>query len=210
MIRVKVCGITTVEQALACAALGVDAIGINLIPSSPRCTDVATATAIVQAIRDTVLAVGVIADLSVSAMHDLRARVGFGCLQLCGNEPVRDLEALLPNAYKVVRVANHDDVVVAQDMPGEFVMVDAKVKGKLGGTGKTLDWGLVVRLAQRRKLLLAGGLTPENVAAAAMMVQPWCVDVASGVESAPGVKDFRKVKAFVAAARGDITSNYLH
>jgi phosphoribosylanthranilate isomerase len=79
-------------------------------------------------------------------------------------------------------------------------MVDAKVKGALGGTGHALDWGLVVELAARRKLVLAGGLAPENVAAAVARVRPWCVDVASGVERAPGDKDLARVRAFVDAA----------
>jgi phosphoribosylanthranilate isomerase len=87
-------------------------------------------------------------------------------------------------------------------MPGDYVMVDAKVPGAIGGTGHAFDWGLVVGLASRRKLTLAGGLTPENVRSAVQRVHPWCVDVASGVESAPGVKDLARVKAFVAAARG--------
>jgi phosphoribosylanthranilate isomerase len=80
-------------------------------------------------------------------------------------------------------------------------MVDAKVAGALGGTGHAFDWDLVVGLAKRRRLVLAGGLGPHNVAEAVRRVAPWCVDVASGVESAPGVKDLAKVRAFVAAAR---------
>jgi phosphoribosylanthranilate isomerase len=88
-------------------------------------------------------------------------------------------------------------------MPGEYVLVDAKVRGQLGGTGHVFEWGLVRALARARKLVLAGGLTPENVAEAVRQVRPWCVDVASGVESAPGVKDMGKVRAFVAAAKGE-------
>jgi len=86
-------------------------------------------------------------------------------------------------------------------MPGDYVMVDARVEGSLGGTGHTFDWTLVRGLASRRRLVLAGGLTPGNVAEAIASVGPWCVDVASGVESAPGVKDMGKVWAFVDAAR---------
>jgi phosphoribosylanthranilate isomerase len=118
-----------------------------------------------------------------------------------GSEGPNDLAALLPHAYKAVRVAGDEDVALAESMPGDYVMVDARVEGALGGTGRTFDWRLVAGLAQRRKLVLAGGLTPDNVAAAVAAVHPWCVDVASGVESAPGVKDLEKVRAFVAAAR---------
>ena len=134
-------------------------------------------------------------------MRAIRERTGVGCLQLHGNEPASVVEALLPHAYKAVRVAGPSDVVAAAGMPGEYVMVDAKVPGALGGTGHTFDWSLVGELAKARRLVLAGGLRPENVAAAVAAVHPWCVDVASGVESAPGVKDMGKVRAFVAAAK---------
>lgn len=201
MARVKICGVTTVEQAEACAALGVDALGVNLVPSSPRRVDEAVARAITKAVGG-VLVVAVVADLDVTAMRALRDRTGVGCLQLHGDEPTSDVEALLPHAYKAVRVAGPDDVARAAAMPGDYVMVDAKVPGALGGTGHALDWTLVADLASRRRLVLAGGLTPDNVAAAIATCHPWCVDVASGVESRAGLKDLGKVRAFVQAARG--------
>ncbi|HEY8040743.1 MAG TPA: phosphoribosylanthranilate isomerase [Polyangiaceae bacterium] len=199
--RVKVCGVTTVEDALACVDLGVDSVGVNLVASSPRRVDEATATAIARAVGGRTLVVAVVAGMSVDAMRALRDRTGAGCLQLHGDESAADVAALLPHAYKAVRVGGAADAVLAGAMPGEYVMVDARVEGALGGTGQALDWRLVVELAKRRKLVLAGGLTPENVAAAVAMVSPWCVDVASGVESAPGVKDRRKVQRFVDAAK---------
>jgi phosphoribosylanthranilate isomerase len=134
-------------------------------------------------------------------MRALVERTGAGCLQLHVDEPADDVAALLPHAYKAVRVADAGDVAHAAAMPGDYVMVDAKVAGALGGTGHAFDWGLVVALAQTRRLVLAGGLKPDNVAAAVAAVRPWCVDVASGVESSPGVKDLRLVEAFVAEAR---------
>jgi phosphoribosylanthranilate isomerase len=123
-------------------------------------------------------------------------------VQLHGDETAGDVAALLPHAYKAVRIGGADDVAVAESMPGEYLMVDARVAGSLGGTGHTFDWTLVTGLARRRKLTLAGGLTPENVRAAIELAHPWCVDVASGVESAPRVKDMARVRAFVDAARG--------
>lgn len=98
-------------------------------------------------------------------------------------------------------VATEDDVARAEAMPGDYVMVDTKVQGALGGTGQTFDWNLVVGLAKRRRMVLAGGLVPGNVARAIEQVHPWCVDTASGVEQSPGVKDRAKVAAFIAAAR---------
>lgn len=201
MARVKVCGVTTAEQAAACADLGVDAIGVNFVPTSPRRVDEAAARAIVDAVGKRTLVVAVVANLDVPAMRALVEHTGVGCLQLHGDEPAADVAAMLPHAYKAVRVAGPNDVAVAEATPGEYVMVDAKVAGALGGTGHAFDWGLVVGLARRRRLVLAGGLTPDNVAEAVRRVAPWCVDVASGVERAPGVKDLAKVRAFVAAAR---------
>ncbi len=181
--------------------LGADAIGVNFVHSSPRRVDVPTARSIAEAMGDRVLVVAVVADMTVAAMRALAAATAVGCLQLHGDEPAEDVAALLPHAYKAIRVDGAEDVRGAESMPGEFVMVDAKVAGVLGGSGHKVDWSLVTSLAKRRKLVLAGGLTPENVRAAVAEVRPWCVDVASGVEVSPGVKDLAKVKAFVDAVR---------
>ena len=199
--RVKVCGVTTVEQAVACVDLGVDALGVNFVATSPRRVDETLARAVVEAVGGRTLVVAVVAGMTVDAMRALVARTGVGCLQLHGEESADDVAALLPHAYKAVRVASPEDVALAEAMPGDYVMVDAKVGGALGGTGHAFDWSLVVALSRRRKLVLAGGLTPDNVRSAVALVRPWCVDVASGVESAPGVKDLGKVRAFVDAAR---------
>jgi phosphoribosylanthranilate isomerase len=201
--RVKICGVTTVADAEACARLGADAIGLNFVPTSPRRVDESTAKDIVRAVGERALVVGVVAGLSVERMRALKEATGLGCLQLHGDESTDDVKALLPHAYKAVRVGGAEDVARAESMPGDYVMVDARVEGALGGTGKIFDWGLVVALAQRRKLVLAGGLTPENVGSAIAQVRPWCVDVASGVEGArgPGVKDLARVQAFIEAAR---------
>jgi phosphoribosylanthranilate isomerase len=200
--RVKICGITSDSQARACVEAGADAIGVNFVPSSPRRVDEETAHAVVRAVNGRALVVGVVADLPLGEMLALRERSGVGCLQLHGHESREDVSALLPHAYKAVRIAGADDVAVAEAMPGEYVMVDAGgVDGLLGGTGRRFDWSLVVGLATRRKLVLAGGLTPQNVADAIRQVRPWCVDVASGVESSPGIKDVGKLRAFLEAVR---------
>ncbi len=201
MTRVKICGITSVTQAQRCAEFGVDALGVNFVSSSPRRVDENTAAAIVRAVGSKVLVVGVVAGLDVAQMRSLRGRTGVGCLQLHGEERITDVTALLPHAYKAVRIAAASDVALAEAMPGVYVMVDAKVDGTLGGTGRTFDWSLVASLATKRRLVLAGGLSPENVAHAVACVRPFCVDVASGVEKEPGVKDWERVKAFVDAVR---------
>ena len=200
-VRVKICGVTSPAQALACIEAGADAVGVNFVPSSVRRVDVETAAAIVRAVGERALIVGVVAGLTVEAMRALRQATGVECLQLHGDEAGQDVAALLPHAYKAVRIASSDDVARARAMPGEYILADAKVDGALGGTGHAFDWSLVEGLAKERRLVLAGGLTPENVGRAVVAVRPWCVDVASGVESAPGVKDAARVRAFVAAAR---------
>jgi phosphoribosylanthranilate isomerase len=199
--RIKICGVTSIEQALACAEAGADALGVNFVTSSPRRIDVNMARAIVRGVGDRALVVGVVAGMTVDAMRALRDDTGVGCLQIHGEAPGSSVAALLPHAYAAVGVSSTEDAIRAGSMPGEFVMVDAKVDGALGGTGRTFDWSFVVELAKRRKLVLAGGLTPANVASAIRAVRPWCVDVASGVEKAPGDKDLEKVRAFIEAAR---------
>jgi phosphoribosylanthranilate isomerase len=199
--RIKICGVTSVDQARACVDAGAHAVGVNLVASSVRRVDAETARAIVAATGPTVLVVGVVAGMTIGEMRALRDATGVGCLQLHGDETVGDVAALLPHAYKAVRVATADDVDRARAMPGDYVLVDAKVEGALGGTGHSFDWSLVEELARSRRVVLAGGLTPENVTRAIEAVHPWCVDVASGVESAPRMKDTAKLRAFVEAVR---------
>lgn len=200
--RVKICGVTSIADALLCVDAGADAIGLNFIHASPRHVDVDTAKEIVRAVRDRALVVGVVADMGVAMMETLVRGVGLGCLQLHGDERPEDLEPLLPHAYKALRVADASDVARAAAYGGAHLLVDAKVPGALGGTGRTFDWALVTSLARARKLTLAGGLGPENVAEAIRVVSPYCVDVASGVEMAgePRRKDPDKVLAFVTNA----------
>jgi phosphoribosylanthranilate isomerase len=213
--RIKICGVTTVEQARFIAGLGVESIGVNFVPGSPRRVDEAVAREVVRAVGDQVLVVAVVAGLDVAALRALRDRTGVGCLQLHDDDPTATVEALLPHAYAAVRVASSRDISHAEQAPGQYVMVDAKVgrhvsgsagawskSGEaLGGTGHTFDWNLVVDLAKKRKLVLAGGLRPDNVGRAIRLVHPFCVDVASGVEAAPGIKDPERVRAFVDAVR---------
>jgi phosphoribosylanthranilate isomerase len=127
-----------------------------------------------------------------------------GCLQLHGDEPPEVLAPLLPHAYKAIAVATREDVALADRYEGDYVLLDARTEAGSGGTGRVFDWSLAPGLARRRKVVLAGGLTPENVAEAVRVVWPHTVDVASGVERPghPRTKDMARVRAFIAAARG--------
>jgi phosphoribosylanthranilate isomerase len=202
VIRVKICGITAPEDALACADAGADAIGLNFVPTSRRCVTRDEAREVLRAVRGRgIETVAVVADLDVDTLRELASEVDV--LQLHGNESPATLLQLLPRAYKAVRVDAAADVALANTYAGERILVDAKVPYALGGTGVTFDWSLVTELAKNRRLILAGGLSPENVERAVRAVRPWCVDVASGVDLTgdPRRKDAGLIKAFIARAR---------
>jgi phosphoribosylanthranilate isomerase len=199
---IKLCGITGVDDARLVARSGVDAIGVNLVPSSKRYVDQETARAIARAVGGDVELVAVVADLAEDELASLRDRLGVRSVQLHGSEPPEALEPLLPHAYKALRIAAARDVALASGYGGSRLLVDAKVEGALGGTGHVFDWTLIADLARQRPLVLAGGLTPENVGRAVAEVRPFGVDTASGVEgSDPRQKDPEKVRRFVETAR---------
>lgn len=202
---VKVCGITQLDDALDAIRAGADALGFNCVPTSKRYLEPGRIRAITDRLRGEgarVVCVAVIADLGHGRASALFDEAGVDRLQLHGDEAEAEVEALGARAFKAVRVGDAADVARALPFPGQPLLVDAKVKGQLGGTGHTLDWALVEPLARARALILAGGLTPENVASAVETVRPWGVDVASGVETAdPRRKDPDKMRRFVNAAR---------
>lgn len=185
-----------------CVAAGADAIGLNFVPSSPRAIERSIAHEIVRAVGQRTLVVAVVANIPEHEVRTLIEETGVACIQFHGDEAPESLTPFLPHAYKAIRIRTVEDVATADAFPGNYILVDAFSPDALGGTGKTFAWELVVPLASRRKLSLAGGLTPENVAEAVRRVNPFCVDVASGVESAPGVKDEARVRAFIANAKG--------
>jgi len=199
---IKICGVTSVEDALVAARAGADAVGVNFVASSKRFVSVSTARSIVEALPDEVEAIAVVADLGVDALRALVTESGVRRVQLHGNEPPAIVESLGALAYQAVRIATATDVERARSFAGELLLADAKVDGALGGTGHVFDWELVRELSAARPLVLAGGLTAENVASAIERVQPYGVDTASGVETAnPRVKDPSKVTRFIEAAR---------
>jgi len=201
--RVKVCGITSLEDARLAIDCGADELGLNLIAASPRALDPPAARQIVRALAGQVTVVGVVADLPPSEALHLRQTVGLDWLQLHGHEPPQWLDPLLPGAYKALRIAGPPDVEQAARYGGDRLLVDAKVSGRLGGTGTSFDWSLVRQLASERQLVLAGGLRPDNVARAVAEVRPWAVDVASGVEveGQPRRKDPIRMQRFMEQVR---------
>jgi len=200
-VSVKICGITTVEDALMCVEAGADALGLCFWPGSKRYVQRETAREIMQALPDSVEVVAVVVNECADALHRLREEVGIQWVQLHGDEPPELLERFLPYAYKAMGIGTARDVERLSDYPGDRVLVDKAVAGLPGGTGETFDWHLVHDLVSRRRVILAGGLNPDNVGRAVHVVRPYRVDVASGVERSPGRKDEEKVRAFIARAR---------
>lgn len=201
MTWIKICGVTNVGDAEHVVRSGANAIGLNFVHGSKRRVTLEQARPIVEAVRGRVELVAVVSGPTDAEVKEL-TELGMDWLQLHGDEPVARVQRLLPKAFKAVAIEDAADARRAATFPGERLLVDTKVSGASGGTGKVFDWQLVTELARSRQLILAGGLTPKNVAAAVAVLAPWGVDTASGVELVPGVKDAELVTAFVLAARG--------
>lgn len=201
MVEVKICGLTTVDDAVRCIEAGADALGLNFWPGSPRHVDVSTARSIVEVVGDHAQTVGVFVDFTLDQVREILRETGIEWAQLHGDEPPDLVAELLPTAYKAIGVTDGSAVELARAYPGEHLLLDASVPGMPGGTGRTFDWAIAAEVAKERKLTLAGGLNPGNVAEAIRVVEPFRVDVASGVESTPGRKDPELVRRFIEAAK---------
>ena len=202
MTKIKICGIKTVDDALAAMDAGVDLLGFNFYPKSPRYIDVGTCRDIMSVMRKYghITYVGLFVNASVAEVRLTIETCGLSLAQLHGDETPEMLDALNGKAFKAFRgVPQHVHRFARDAAPA--LLVDASVKGAYGGTGVTADWNKAAELAKQYSLLLAGGLTPENVGEAVQQVKPWGVDVASGVESSAGSKDASKMRAFVQAVQ---------
>jgi phosphoribosylanthranilate isomerase len=199
-VKIKICGITSVEDAEVVMASGAHLLGLNLIPSSKRFVTVPVARSITDWVRGRLEVIGVVADLTLDGSVRLRAESGVDAFQHHGSERPEQLLEMPPSDFKAVRVATVSDLEEASRFRGPRLLLDAKVGDALGGTGHTFDWTLTAALGAPRDLLLAGGLNPQNVESAIRQVRPWAVDVASGVELSPRKKDPELVRQFVANA----------
>jgi len=204
MTFVKICGITSVDDALLAIAAGADALGLNFVASSKRVVDIATAAHIVATVGDLVELVAVVANRSESELEALRRATGIRWLQLHGAETPDDLQAVQPEAFKAVAVGTSEDIARADEYGGERLLLDAKgPKGELGGTGTRFDWSLAQPLMRSRQVIIAGGLYPDNVTEVIQTLKPFGVDVASGVELAqnPRKKHEGLLRSFIYAVR---------
>lgn len=223
MTHIKICGITSLEDARAAIDAGADYLGFNFYPPSPRSIlpeACAKITSVLVKEYPQVQLVGVFVNMPVEQVKTILTSCGLHLAQLHGDESPEMVAALEGQAFKAVRVkadlvtdgetdkrmnarqgmeTDFKDYIRFRDGQAPALLVDAAVKGAYGGTGVTANWSAAAELAKRVPLLLAGGLTAENVGAAVRQVHPWGVDTASGVEASPGKKDASKMKAFVEA-----------
>lgn len=199
-VRVKVCGITRAEDARLAADLGVDAVGFVFWPGSPRALSVERAAGLARLLPPLVTVVGVFVNQPIDEIRRVAEAVGLGAVQLHGDEPADVWTSVPCRCIKAVAVGEGFNPAFLADWPvGVMPLLDAVDAQRRGGTGRAVDWRAASAASRVRPVLLAGGLTPGNVAAAIRQVQPYGVDVSSGVETEPGIKDASRLRAFVDA-----------
>jgi len=202
VVRSKICGITRVDDALTAAKAGADAIGLVFYAKSPRAVDVRQAREIVAALPPFVTTVGLFVNASRCEINEILDAVPLDMLQFHGDEAPAQCEGFHRPWFKALRVGNGEDIEaeVARYANASGILLDTFVAGVPGGTGERFDWSLIPA-ALAKPLILAGGLTAENVQQAIAQVHPYAVDVSGGVEASKGVKDASKVMAFVGRVR---------
>jgi phosphoribosylanthranilate isomerase len=209
-VDIKFCGLTRAEDAEFAASLGAAYVGV-IFAESPRRLDPVAASSVLAGVRGKATTVGVFGPATVETIATVAADAGVDVVQLHGDPTPGIVERVRPffsgEVWAVVRIAGSEMPKEASSLLGvaDAVVLDAKVSGQLGGTGTAFDWDGLARILDRRRVrarvVLAGGLNPENVARAVRVVAPDVVDVSSGVESAPGIKDHARMRAFSDAVR---------
>lgn len=204
MVRIKICGITNLEDALLAAELGTQALGFIFYPPSPRSVTPDAARNIIAQLPPLVLSVGVFVNEEAAMVRELAAAVGLDWVQLHGRESPEYCRSLRRRVIKGFRLKDADSLTALMDYRGaaQAFLLDTFKPGQAGGTGQVFDWRLAREARAYGPIILAGGLTPENVSQAIATAQPLAVDVASGVEASPGKKDPEKLRAFFTAVRG--------
>jgi phosphoribosylanthranilate isomerase len=191
---IKICGITRAEDAALAVALGASALGFVFWPGSPRAIDPHRARAIAASLPPFVTTVGVFVNQPAGFINSVSNLVGLGVVQLHGDEDPAFAAVVKRPVLKAVNLPA-GSAAINRWSDRSMLLVDAHDPVRRGGTGTTADWGLAAQLSRQRPIVLAGGLTPDNVADAIAWVQPFGIDVSSGVEQAPGIKDHHRMRA---------------
>jgi phosphoribosylanthranilate isomerase len=201
MVKVKICGITNLDDALMAVEAGADALGFVFFGASPRHIFCEQAASIIRHLPPFVQTVGLFVNESLTKVNETTDRCGLDIVQLHGEEPPGFCAAVRRRVIKVLRIKDASSLEPIDDYPVSAFLLDAWSPTAPGGTGKTFNWDIAKSAAQKGRIILAGGLTPENVSEAIRQVRPYAVDVSSGVESAPGKKDHAKVREFISKAK---------
>lgn len=201
MVKVKVCGITSIEDALAAVEAGADALGFVFFSKSPRNIFPEQAAAIIRCLPPFVQIVGLFVNEQLTVVNSIADQCGLDVVQLHGEETPEFCAGVKRRVIKAFRVKDQSSLDRLGDYDVAACLLDAWSPAAYGGTGETFNWEIAAAAAASQCIILAGGLTPENVAEAVATVKPYAVDVSSGVESAPGVKDREKIFNFIRNAR---------
>jgi phosphoribosylanthranilate isomerase len=199
--RVKICGITSAEDAAAAVEAGADALGFVFVRGTPRHVQPEAAARIVQELPPFLTAVGVFVDQPLEEVLRTAEQCGLQAVQLHGEEPAEYSRRIPIRVIKAIRVREAADLRPIATYPAHAFLLDAFVEGLAGGTGTSISWELARQAKGRLPIILSGGLRPETVGGAVRAVRPYGVDVSSGVEKSPGRKDHEKVREFIAAVR---------
>lgn len=201
MVKVKICGITNSDDALAAVEWGADALGFVFAPSSRQVT-VEQVSKIVAQLPPFVCKVGVFVDSEAEIVREIISSCGLDLAQLHGSESPACCGALFPKVVKAFRVQDESVLTLLPHYKVSAYLLDSYEANRKGGTGRSFNWEIARQATHYGRVILSGGLTPENVRQAILLVQPYAVDVSSGVEISPGKKDWSKLRLFLKAAKG--------
>lgn len=201
MTRVKICGITRIEDALLAEELGADALGFIFYPGSKRFIEPGRAGEIISSLSPYLTTVGVFVNQSRDEINSFIEKSGISLVQLHGDESPEFCSGLTHKSVKAIRVKGPSDLERVELYQGEAILFDKYSDEQYGGTGESFSWDLLSGLTTNKRIILSGGLTPENVGEAISIVKPYAVDVSSGVEDSPGIKNEDKMRKFIEAVR---------
>ena len=204
MVKVKICGITNIDDALTAVGFGADMLGF-VFAESPRRISPEKARDIVKDVPPHIVTVGLFVNEDAQRVREITAAAGLRAIQLHGDESPEYVSGFSPDALQVLkafRVSGRDDLASINQYQCDAILLDTKVEGVAGGSGEVFEWEILEDTSFSRPVILAGGLTPDNVAQAVERVHPYAVDVSSGVECSPGRKDKELLRRFISNAKG--------